>query len=600
MIALILLLPVFIAYILTAVLPNGPRIKYFAIIGTLASLVLLPFIGYGNYSARWFAVGGYGFDLSVSVAPLNYMLLAIILIIAPFVFLYSFGYISARNEQKRFYLEMLGFELSMLAFAMSGGLLLLFISWEFLSFTSYLLIGFWYGRAAPPRAARKAFTIVLMGDLALLGAIVILWNIFGSLSFSTIALAATPIGQAYSYFVAAAVLLIIAIFTKSAQFPFHEWLPDAMEGPTPVSAFLHSSTMVKAGVFASILLLPVFIATHTTSILFYGSAITVALSTFNAMKETHIKKVIAYSTIQELGLMIFAISGGAVLAGIYFFLAQSFYKALLFFSSGLIMDASETEDITKAYGLSYNKLIYFSTAFGVLSLAGFLPFDGFFSSASISSSFSSNLVVYVAVTATSLLTSFYIFRWFLLGSRPTKNERIKVSYAHQPRSMVYSVVAMAPLPLAASIVFFYLKGFLVSSTPYYLYGYLASSAIHILPADAILETAVILAGAAISFEAIRRNASLRNRPLYYLVYSRIVFDAAYTHFARFVYDISEGVALFDLYVSDAFDSVGKAVLRSGYALRRLSSGSINLYALALSIGILLIIAYAYLTGIPGV
>ena len=418
MIALVLLLPLFIALI-TMALINDKRagiIRYIPFFASLVSLLLMPFISSGESSLSWFSIAGHTFSITTIDSPINALLLLIVFSMASIIFVYSFGFMDALSEQKRFYMEMTAFEIAMAGFAMSGNFIMLFISWEFLSLTSYLLIGFWHSRESASRAARKTVTIIMIGDIALISAMVIFYTIFGSLNFITIITSISSVPALYhNSFLMGVFLLIIAIFTKSAQFPFQEWLPDAMEGPTPVSAFLHSTTMVKAGVFATLALLPLFMDTGYSSILLYFGILTATIATLNASRELHVKRVIAYSTIQELSLMIVAISSGAVLAGIYFFIVQSFYKALLFFSSGVMMKATDDEDLNKITGLRENKLLYFSTLFGALSLAGFFPFAGFFSSISITSTFSlsENFIIYLILSLISIGTSFYIFSWLL-------------------------------------------------------------------------------------------------------------------------------------------------------------------------------------------
>lgn len=594
MLPLIILLPLLIALLLIALVRNSGYAGRIALLGSIASLLLLRFVGYGVYSVGWLGFGGYLFGITVMVAPINLLLLFIVLLIAPIIFLYSMGFMNIRSEQKRFYIEMLAFEMSMLAFAMSGSFITLFISWEFLSVTSYLLIGFWNGRERATRAARKAITIVIIGDLALLASIVIIWSAFGSLEFLTI-FSGSNAGTPALY--AAAILLAIAILTKSAQFPFQEWLPDAMEGPTPVSAFLHSTTMVKAGVFAAVILLPIFAETHTTSLLSVSSLITVVLATMNALKETHIKRVIAYSTVQELGLMLLAISNGAVLAAMYFFFAQSFYKALLFFGAGAAMNATGTEDLGETSGMWNNRLIYVSTAFGVLSLAGFVPFAGFFADLGIGSSLLGNTAIYAVISFIGLLTSFYIFRWFFLNTKVQRNYKIGINYQTQPRSMTYSMALLAALTLAASAFFFFMPKFLGGGTRYYLTS-LLNGTLRIDAVDASVVMTVAVIGAALSYLVYKKGESInRYRALGSVIYNSAMVNEAYIVFSKLVYEVAEGAALFDLYLNDFFDDFGKAFLRSGYAIRRASVGDINAYALLLSAVLLIMLAYAYLAGL---
>jgi NADH:ubiquinone oxidoreductase subunit 5 (subunit L)/multisubunit Na+/H+ antiporter MnhA subunit len=591
MIALVLLLPLFIALIAMALI-NDKRagiIRYIPFFASLASLLLIPFISSGESSLSWFSIAGHTFSITTVDSPINALLLLIVFSMASIIFVYSFGFMDALSEQKRFYMEMTAFEIAMAGFAMSGNFIMLFISWEFLSLTSYLLIGFWHSRESASRAARKTVTIIMIGDIALISAIVIFYTIFGSLNFITILTSISSVPALYhNSFLIGVFLLIVAIFTKSAQFPFQEWLPDAMEGPTPVSAFLHSTTMVKAGVFATLALLPLFIDTGYSNILLYFGILTAAIATLNASRELHVKRVIAYSTIQELSLMIVAISSGAILAGIYFFIIQSFYKALLFFSSGVMMKATDDEDLNKITGLRENKLLYFSTLFGALSLAGFFPFAGFFSSISLTSTFSlsENFIIYLILSLISIGTSFYIFRWLLLASKDPTDSKVKIRYKTAPKSMILTTALLAVLSLASSAIFFIMRRIPppITLSRSYLVGTLP---LGIPTSEGVLETALILIGLGISLQLYSKTKRSQPMVIYdWIVHSTLLFNKIYEYTAAFVYYLAEGIAIFDLYLSDSFDYLGHLSYSIAERLRYIAVGDTNLYVLIFSIGIL--------------
>ncbi len=600
MIALLLLVPL-LAALAAVLLGRNERLHgRIAVIGAIISLLLLPFVSRGNFNIGWFSIGNYALGIGILVMPLNMLLLGITLLIAPFILAYSLGFMDIRSEQRRFYAEMLMFEIAMLLFAMSGSFITLLIAWEFLSLSSYLLIGFWHWKEKARKAARKAFTVVLIGDLSMLAAIAILWNAYGTLSFAAIM---SSIGAAAPILLyPAALLLIVAILTKSAQFPFQNWLPDAMEGPAPVSAFLHSTTMVKAGVFSAMIFLPLFLYTKTTSILLVLGAVSAVLATMNAMKETHIKKIIAHSTIQELGLMLVAIGSGAILAAAYFFIVQSFYKALLFFSAGSAMDASGSEDIRHAPGMRSNTALYASTLLAVISLAGFIPFSGFFFNSAADAYFSSNMIIYSALTLISVMTSFYIFRWFLLISKRPEDKRLEVGYVSLPKSMVYSGVGMAVLTVASSLSFFSLRWLLPQSALYYLgnLGMLLHQGSTALPgiSKAVLETILATAGALASYTAYRKG--IRAGHLVSKVFnSEETFSSIYLGMASMACTVSEGAVLLEIYINAFFDSFGRFAMASGAQLRKAAVGSINIYAVIMAVCILAFLAfgYAYMAGL---
>ena len=563
MIALILLIPLLVALPIIALMRESKRIAYTAIAASIVSLALLPFVNLGTFSIDWFNLGGFEFSLVSSVSELNIVLLILVFLLAPFICTYSLGYIKNRSEFKRYYIEMVAFTVAMASFAIAGNFIFFFIAWEFLSITSYLLIGFWYRKRNAALAARKAVTIVLIGDISLLASIALFWNVYHTLTFSSISAA----GGASS---AAVLLLIIAIFTKSAQFPFDEWLPDAMEGPVPVSAYLHSATMVKAGVFAAMVLFPIFARTHALIYFLTIGMLTAAIATTNAMREKHIKRILAYSTVQELALMLSAIGVGALGAALYSFFAQAFYKTLLFFNSGVMMDVNENENIDAIYGLKKNKLVYSSTIFGVLALAGFIPFDGFFSSVAIGGSFSTNLFAYIIISTISIATSFFIFRWFFAVSKDTKNRNIIASYRIQPRSMLISIASLAVILLIASVVFFYFN----------MFGY----GLSLNFGEALIETALVVIGFGISYVVYeKKRFSIRSSLLEKIAYNGAAINIFYNWFAEFIYKISEGISIFDLYINDLFDWIGHIAVRLGDITRNLANGDISFYALIIVI-----------------
>ncbi|MDE1861062.1 MAG: NADH-quinone oxidoreductase subunit L [Candidatus Micrarchaeota archaeon] len=596
MLPLVMLLPPIVAIAGIAVLREQQYARYIALAASLASLGLLFLVGYGEYQMQWFQVGPYALDITTLVTPVNMLLLTVIALITPLIVFYSFGFMDVESEQRRFYIEILAFTTAMLGFAMSGNFIMLFVCWEFLSLTSYLLIGFWHLRERAVKAARKALTVIFIGDIALLIAIVMFFSVFGTLDFSVIVanLGNTALSGSL-YF--AVIMLLIAIFTKSAQFPFQEWLIDAMEGPTPVSAFLHSTTMVKAGVFVTIMLLPLLSFAGVTQFVLIFAVLTAVIATLNALKERHIKKVIAYSTIQELSLMLIAVSSSALIAGVYFFFAQSFYKALLFFSAGSVMKATDKEDLHEVSGLGSDKLAVISTLFGVLSLAGFIPFDGFFANVGLGSSIS-NLYVYAIISAISLITSMYIFRWFFYASTEARDGGVRLGYERLPRSMALCMAILAASTLAASIFFTQISGFLKYSGYYDYASYgtpLPGLGSALASQGTLVFLAIIAAGAAISYMIYVRNVLKEKKDSFLsFVHTGRLFAFFYAIAARAACLLADGAGAFDERVSEMFDTFGRMTMASGLGIRRISVGNINLYMFIVMAGILVLLAYLYL------
>lgn len=586
-----MLLPLLCAIILVAYNKRYAQVKYIAFFGSVASLLLLPIVDTSVESFSWFSINGIVITITTVVSPLNYMLLLLVSIIAPLVFAYSFGFIDLPSEQRSFYIELLAFEAAMLTFAMAGDFILLFIAWEFLSLTSYLLIGFWHSRDRAIAAARKAITVVLIGDIALLAAIVIVQTTFGTLIFSSI------IGElgTVPFPISAAALIIVAIVSKSAQFPLHEWLPDAMEGPTPVSAFLHSTTMVKAGVFVAIVLFPIFSAANMLGVLMLIGAITASIAVLNAMREHQIKRVLAYSTVQELGLMLFAVGSNALLAAVYFFFAQSFYKALLFFSSGVSMKANEAEKLEEISGIKENRAVYFSTLFGVLALAGFIPFDGFFANLGLGAAFSTNLIAYVFVSLVGMGTSFYIFRWLFMQEKSSVNARVALRYSSIPRSTTYGMLLLAAATLVAGYAFFIIPG------AFSAIGYISGGAVlSISTFGVVAETLAVVVGAYLGFRFYKQTRKGvvqergAGRRLADFAYTANITNYAYAHFASFAEALAEGVAYFDSELNNWFDWIGHLAILASDKSRRIAAGNISTYVAVFVAGVLLLVVVVFI------
>ncbi len=591
MLALVVIVPLIAAILGIAAVKDPKKAKYIAVAGSIISFASVALVGYGTATIPWLSVGVHVFNISISVTPLNYLLLFLVLLVGVFVMVYSVGYMTTLSEHRRFFLEIIAFQTAMAVFAVSGNFITLFFAWEFLSLTSYLLIGFWNHRDSANRAARRSLTIIFIGDLALLGSIIMFWSAFGTLEFSSIISMLSSVHPAGVSI--ASMLLLIAIFTKSAQFPFHEWLIDAMEGPTPVSAFLHSSTMVKAGVFVAIILAPIFYVGGTDGFMVAIGIVTAVIATVAAAREMHIKKVIAYSTIQELSIMLVAAGSSFILPAIYFFFAQTFYKALLFFSSGVSMESTGKENLNDMYGLRSSKILYASTIFGVLSLAGFIPFSGFFASSLIGTSLLSNTVVYAIMLGISMLTSFYIFRWVSFQARTTKSVEITANYMSTPANMKYPIALLAAFTLLASAFIIYMPGFLNYGG--YLNYLSIPNSVNLSIQDGILFTILVSAGAALAYLVYYKNIiKFSAKSMDIFLYTRPIMNLIYRVFTMVTYGIAEGASVFDSYLSDGFDMLGRLTYRSGYILRRASVGDINMYALIFIIGIIALLIPFYL------
>ncbi|MDE1846265.1 MAG: NADH-quinone oxidoreductase subunit L [Candidatus Micrarchaeota archaeon] len=599
MFPLLYIAPLLVSILLVALLRRESQlVKAAALIGSLTPLLFIAMLmgQVGSvFSMNWFDVAGSHFAITANVMPINFLLYLLVAIIAPLVVLYSAGFMNVLSDNKRFYVELLSFEAAMLAFSLAGNFLLLFIAWEFLSVTSYLLIGFWNYKESAISAARKTITIILLGDIALLAAIAIFFVNFGTLDFNAIIAQASTTGINAGV-LAALTLVLIAIFTKSAQFPFQEWLSAAMEGPTPVSAFLHSSTMVKAGVFLLLVLYPMYSGTKLMPIIEIVGAITALIGIGNAIVGTHVKKVLAYSTVEELGLMLFAIGIGAYAAAIYFFFAQTFYKALLFFYAGSLMRANQSEDIREMRDSSRSRILFISALFGVLALAGFAPFNGFFANMGLEGS-ATNIYTYGFLLFVDIAVSLFIARWFFIPLRSATNRaiggKIAMNYDLLPIAMKIPIVILALLCIVTSYFVGYIYFGIASPMAKFGYPQIAQGASNFAIGNAAIETALVLAGVALIYLLYRKGykENVRFGLAKRILGSGAFFNELYSYAANFAFYAAGAFEFVDSELNGFFDYLGRDATAFGSVVRNIETGSVTLYAFVTIVGLALLIAF---------
>lgn len=345
------------------------------------------------------------------VDTLTAVMLVVVGLVATCVVVFSVGYMKGDAGWARYFALIAAFTGSMNLLVIAGSFTALFIGWELVGACSYLLIGFWYDRPSASRAAIKAFVTTRVGDVGLLLGIAILWATTGTDGYQGVMDALN--GMDPSAVNAAAVCLAIGAMGKSAQFPFHGWLPDAMEGPTPVSALIHAATMVAAGVYLVARLWPIFDAAEGARMLLLAAGVISALgAALIALGHNDIKKVLAYSTISQIGFMFAALGAGAWHAAFFHLVTHAAFKALLFLSSGSVIHGSGTQDLRRMGGLRKTMPVTFWVWLtGVVALAGIPPLAGFFSKdAVLEVVLHASPLAGMALFAASLLTAFYSAR----------------------------------------------------------------------------------------------------------------------------------------------------------------------------------------------
>ncbi len=375
--------------------------------------------GIAVHTHEWFRAGELVVNLGVRVDGLTAVMLIVVTSVAFLVQIYSTGYMHGDKGYGRYFAHMCLFVFSMLGLVLADNLFMMFIFWELVGLCSYLLIGFWFHRPSAAAAAKKAFITTRIGDLGLLAALLLIWTRGpdGSFDVGLIQEWATS-GEAEGWIVT---LFALGIFAgavgKSAQFPLHVWLPDAMEGPTPVSALIHAATMVAAGVYLVARFFPVFEASDDAmTVVAWTGAITALIAATIAIVQTDFKRVMAYSTVSQLGLMMLALGAFGYVAAVFHLFTHAFFKALLFLTSGSVNHATNTFDMRLMGGLrKYMPITFATCVIGSLSLAGIFPLAGFWSKDEILlDAWRENPGLWFVAQLVSLMTAFYMFRAIFL------------------------------------------------------------------------------------------------------------------------------------------------------------------------------------------
>ena len=414
----------------------------------------------------WIKSGSFDVPFNILIDNLSIFMCLVITGVGGLIVSYSVGYMEHEDDPRyaRFFCYMDVFIFSMLLLVLAGNFVFLITGWALVGLSSYLLIGFWYQRHSAVVAARKAFVMNVIGDVGMILGSFVLFVTYHSATFAGVfqgvqgriyctRLACPPIGDTPTLELAAFLLLVGAI-AKSAQLPLHTWLPDAMEGPTPVSALIHAATMVTAGVYLVGRMHPIYdVAVYAHGAVAIVGAVTALFAATIAIVQTDIKRVLAYSTMSQIGYMFLAVGIGAYSAGFFHLLSHAFFKALLFLAAGNIIHAMHDEQDMRKYGGLWNQMRPTSIAFlvGSLSLVGLIPFVGFFSKEQILGlAFARGDLlsgsVWVIGALTALLTGFYTGRmwWLAFWGKPSPQR--PVEHPHEaPPVMLVPVAILAVL-----------------------------------------------------------------------------------------------------------------------------------------------------------
>jgi NADH-quinone oxidoreductase subunit L len=561
---------------------------------------------------NWIAAGNINVDFSFLADRLSVWMMLIITGVGFLIHLYSIGYMHDDEGFYKFFAYLNLFIFSMLVLVLGSNYVILFFGWEGVGLCSYLLIGFWYKNKEYGYAARKAFVMNRIGDLGLLIGIFILFNTFGTTEYKAVFAGAAGINKSTIEIIC--ILLFVGAVGKSAQIPLFTWLPDAMAGPTPVSALIHAATMVTAGIYLVARSGALYINAEIASsiVLFIGLATAVVAGTIG-LKQNDIKKVLAYSTVSQLGYMFVALGVGAYSTALFHVTTHAFFKALLFLGSGSVIHAMGGEQDIRFMGGLKNKLkiTHITFLLGTLAITGVPPLAGFFSKDEILAKayYGSGPLIFIILAITSVITAVYMFRLYFLTFHGTfRGTNDQEHHLHE------SPVTMT-IPLMVLAVLSCVGGFLGLSSLFSEHHYLSTFMSNVLMDKHIAHPShqfewivlgVSVAALAVIIAMTHRTyvgnktvpvaaedesgiGKVLSRKYYFDELYAAIVQKPLAHISDFTYKyIDRGL------IDGIINTSGKSINYCGTYLRRLQTGNIESYLLAMVIGIIaLLVIYQF-------
>ncbi len=626
MIQLAWLIPVFplVGFLITSL--GGKKLPK-SISGTLASTMvlasfivsLITFIQFNGQPVTidlfdWISSGSLSIPFSFMIDQLSLIMLLIITGVGFLIHVYSIGYMHGDEGFSRFFSYLNLFIFFMLLLVMGSNYIVMFTGWEGVGLCSYLLIGFWFKNPEYNKAANKAFIMNRIGDLGFLLGIILIYITFGTTSFNIIFPSAGAFPNNQPVIIAITMLLFIGAMGKSAQIPLYTWLPDAMAGPTPVSALIHAATMVTAGIYMVIRSNVLYsLAPATLSVITVIGAATAIFSAAIAITQTDIKKVLAYSTVSQLGYMFVALGVGAYSTALFHVTTHAFFKALLFLAAGSVIHAMSGEQDIRKMGALKKKLpiTYFVFLIGTLAIIGCPPLAGFFSKDEILAKvYVQNKAIFGVLVITTLMTSIYMLRLFFLtffGSfRGTHDQE---HHLHEsPKSMTVPLVILAILSAVGGFmglpeVFSEHHSFNSFLEPLLTFpsSFIHEEMSHSLEWSLMIASTIVL----VIIFFITRKAytsskgvpALHENDLSYLAkasYNKFYIDELYNFIiVRPLHAISEVFyKIVDSRMIDGLvNSVNKTVVAGSRTLRMVQTGNVGFYIFAMVFGIIAILLF---------
>ncbi|MBT2756626.1 NADH-quinone oxidoreductase subunit L [Mesobacillus foraminis] len=612
------LIPLFPLLSFLILLLFGRQLKeasaYVGILLTLASLVYSVIVLAGRLQgptfkteAGWLQIGDLQLTVGFEVNQLNALMLVIVSLVSFLVHTYSKGYMHGDERFPVFYGYLGLFTFAMLGLVISPNLLQTYIFWELVGLGSFLLIGFYFYKDSAKQAAKKAFIMTRIGDVGLLiGMILLFWQT-GSFEYDDI-FAAVEAGEVSGTMITlTAILIFIGAVGKSGQFPLHTWLPDAMEGPTPVSALIHAATMVAAGVYLVAAMFPLFEASETAmmTVAVIG-AVTAIFAASIGLVQTDIKRVLAYSTVSQLGYMMLALGSAGYVAGVFHLMTHAFFKALLFLAAGSVIHAVHTQDIEKMGGL-WKKLRLTGPLFliGTLAISGVPLFSGFFSKDEILISawtHGNTFLFWLAVIA-AFFTAFYMFRlFFMVFAGETRSQMKNVHESHA--TMTAPMMVLGILAIVAGYVntpWFgtFLGDWLVEGNDALGHGHTEGPVWIMLVATLVSLLGILLAYLMYGRRTMERDWLSSRLPITYsILYNKYFIDEFYER--SFVYG-AKAVSLFlrfiEVFLVEGLLKVVVGLVQGlGRSGAKVQSGQTQTYGMAAFLGLAFLMLIFAITG----
>jgi len=618
---LILFVPLIAAGIITVATREKPRVSAqisitAALISFLVTLVLFSLLGSSGaehlpqVNFPWLVIGDLRVDIGLKLDHLSLVMALIVTGVGSVIHIYSAGYMEGDRAYSRYFACLSLFTFSMLGIVLADNFVMMFIFWELVGVSSYLLIGFWYEKPAAADACKKAFITNRIGDFGFLLGILLVWSMFGSISFEGIKPGLAHFMETHSgpssLFLMTGLLIFCGAAGKSAQFPLHVWLPDAMEGPTPVSALIHAATMVAAGVYMLCRVFFIIEPSGALPVIAWIGGFTALLAALIAVQQNDIKRILAYSTLSQLGYMVMAVGLSGPTAAMYHLTTHAFFKALLFLGAGSVILAVHHEQNIWKMGALRKKLpvTFWTFMAGTLALCGMIPFSGFYSKDSILALAleKNHIALFILGVIVAFLTTFYMFRLVLVvffgGERSAD-----AGHAHESPGII-------AWPLRVLAVFSIFGGFIGLEALYQKQfepdlaapatGFLAQlfEPFNAQPLSAFVGLGAVFFGFFAAYAFYRRtladplpaklgwlSRAMRNRFYFDELYERVLIPATQEALARIADFLDRWI------ISGAVQAAQGTTDLFGRALRLVQNGNIQTYAFLLVAGVAVVLYF---------